>query len=142
MTTIAYKDRIIAYDSRITRGSHIYNDNYNKKIEKEGLLFFVSGRTCDYEYFIDCIINGVFETNREILVGAFFIKDGELFEAATQEQLIWVERVDLFIHDAIGSGADHAITAMDLGYSAEESVFIAAQRDTHTGGKINKFIME
>jgi ATP-dependent protease HslVU (ClpYQ) peptidase subunit len=37
---------------------------------------------------------------------------------------------------AIGSGSDHALTAMDAGCSPERAVEIAAARDTRTGGII------
>ena len=40
---------------------------------------------------------------------------------------------------AIGSGADHAFTAMDCGCSAKEAVQMAVKRDTCTGGRIRSF---
>jgi hypothetical protein len=40
---------------------------------------------------------------------------------------------------AIGTGTDHAITAMDCGLSAREAVKMAMKRDTGTGGRIRTY---
>lgn len=40
---------------------------------------------------------------------------------------------------AIGSGAKHALTAMDLGLDAKEAVKMAMKRDIYTGGRIRTF---
>jgi hypothetical protein len=40
---------------------------------------------------------------------------------------------------AIGSGTDHALTAMDMGATAEEAIGWAAKRDAGTGGTIRTF---
>ena len=37
MTTIAYKDGVIAYDSRVTRGDLITDDDCDKCIERDGV---------------------------------------------------------------------------------------------------------
>jgi hypothetical protein len=44
---------------------------------------------------------------------------------------IWLERPYV-----IGNGSDHAMTAMDMGATAVESVEMASMRDTSTGGVI------
>ena len=48
----------------------------------------------------------------------------------------WKTRLSLSNPDAIGSGSPFALTAMDMGASAEEAVTMAAKRDSCTGGKI------
>jgi hypothetical protein len=40
---------------------------------------------------------------------------------------------------AIGSGSDHAYTAMDCGLSAKEAIKKAVYRDTSTGGRVRTF---
>jgi len=40
---------------------------------------------------------------------------------------------------AIGSGQDHALTAMDCGLSAKEAIKMAAKRDVNTGGRVRTF---
>jgi len=53
MTTIAYKDGVIACDSRITSGSLIVDDNEIKMVKKGDVVFFLAGSTSDYLAFID-----------------------------------------------------------------------------------------
>ena len=36
MTTIAYKDGVIAYDSRLIRDDLIMSDDYDKHLEQDG----------------------------------------------------------------------------------------------------------
>ena len=43
MTTIAYKSGIIAYDSRFTCGDIIEDDDVDKRIDRDGKTFFLSG---------------------------------------------------------------------------------------------------
>tara|TARA_R110000796_G_scaffold143647_3_gene260326 strand:- start:411 stop:617 length:207 start_codon:yes stop_codon:yes gene_type:complete len=43
---------------------------------------------------------------------------------------------------ALGSGADHAYTAMDCGLSAKEAVKKAAYRDCGTGGRIRSYTIK
>jgi len=40
---------------------------------------------------------------------------------------------------SIGSGSDHALTAMDMGATAEKAVEMAMQRDICTGGRIRLY---
>ena len=42
-------------------------------------------------------------------------------------------------HAAVGSGSDHALTAMDMGATAEEAVKMAMKRDVMTGGRIRLY---
>jgi ATP-dependent protease HslVU (ClpYQ) peptidase subunit len=41
--------------------------------------------------------------------------------------------------DAIGSGEEYAIGAMDAGLSAKDAVKIACNRDIYSGGRIRTF---
>lgn len=47
MTTIAYKDGVIAYDSQITRGNTITYDDYEKCVERNGVRLICSGAVSD-----------------------------------------------------------------------------------------------
>ena len=53
MTTIAYKDGIIAYDSRAMRGDYVLTDKADKKIETEENFYFMSGSVDEFKSFID-----------------------------------------------------------------------------------------
>ncbi len=52
MTTIAYKDGVIAYDSRQTRGGAIVSDDCLKCEIVNGVSFFLSGCVCDEQALI------------------------------------------------------------------------------------------
>ena len=60
MTTIAYKDGVIAYDSRATRGDYILTDNADKKRETEENFYFMSGSVDEFKTFID-----LYERNKQ-----------------------------------------------------------------------------
>ncbi|ANH98953.1 proteasome subunit beta [Pseudomonas koreensis] len=135
MTTIAYKDGVIAYDSQITSGNTIIYDDYQKCHQVKGVRFFMSGKTCDYTALQDAYFGGV--VTREVDASAI-VADGEglwCIGAGIQEGF-WKSPIMLDSIYAIGSGSDHAITAMDMGASAYEAVQMAAKRDTGTGGTI------
>lgn len=51
-----------------------------------------------------------------------------------------------FVHSAIpaavGSGWQHALTAMDMGATTEKAIEMAAKRDVNTGGRVETFSLE
>lgn len=131
MTTITYKDGIIAYDSMITSGTMISSLKHDKHIRLEnGDHYFFAGAVSDYQRFINrepdvecsaiCIIDGVI---KEI----HYTKDDGYFEMIEQP------------HGSIGTGENIALGAMDAGATAVEAVKIAKKRDIYTGGKIRSF---
>lgn len=136
MTTIAYKDGIIAYDSRATRGNLIADDNYNKCVNVDGLLFFFAGSVCDLKHLIDGYVKGI-DPPKSSDICAFVVDAGKVYRIGTDEGLLWKD--DVLPIDAAGSGYAHAMTAMDCGLSAIEAVKMAAKRDTGTGGKIRHY---
>ncbi|MEN5136102.1 MULTISPECIES: proteasome subunit beta [unclassified Pseudomonas] len=135
MTTIAYKNGVIAYDSQITSGNTITYDDYQKCHEVKGVKFFMSGKTCDYTALQDAYFGGV--VTREVDASAI-VADGDSLwcVGAGVPEGFWKSPIMLDSIYAIGSGADHAITAMDMGATAYEAVRMAAKRDTGTGGII------
>ena len=137
MTTIAYKDGIIAYDGRCTVGGTIVYDDYDKMRERDGVFFFGAGGTSDINDLIKAY------SGEEIAgeCGAFAIvcKAGELSLISYEDSKIVESPVLLDKAYAIGSGRDHAYTALDMGASAYQAVEMAAKRDTGTGGKIRTF---
>jgi len=56
MTTIAYKDRIIAYDSRLTQGDTILDNDHCKSAVRDGIHFFLAG----YSHLMECMIDMYF----------------------------------------------------------------------------------
>lgn len=139
MTTIAYKNGIIAYDSRMCRGDLILSDEYEKKHEVDGVIFIVSGITASISKIIDKYfkksIDLPVEANAVVFDGKQLSQIG--FDPKGEPPNLWESPIHFHIPDAWGSGADHAITAMDMEATAEEAVKWAMKRDVNTGGKIN-----
>ncbi|EPM72547.1 20S proteasome subunits A/B [Pseudomonas syringae pv. theae ICMP 3923] len=52
MTTIAYKDGVIAYDSRTTGGTTISDDDSGKLQTVDGVQFICTGCACDFDALI------------------------------------------------------------------------------------------
>ena len=58
---------------------------------------------------------------------------------AGANEAFWKFEMDKNKIYSIGSGSDHALTAMDMGATAEKAVEMAAQRDICTGGRIRVY---
>lgn len=140
MTTIAYKDGIIAYDGRATAGGTIVYDDYEKMRERDGVFFFGAGGISEINDLIKAY------HGEEIVgdCGASIIvcKAGELSLIGYEDGKVWESPVHPSKPYAIGSGRDHAFTALDMGASAYQAVEMAAKRDTGTGGKIRTFTIK
>jgi hypothetical protein len=135
MTTIAYKDGVIAYDSRQTRNDRIVSDNCLKCKIVDGVSFFLSGAVCDEK----ALIAAYFGTPSLVPVecSGYAVDDGKLMMIGHDDKTgIWKQDLDPSNPDAIGSGAQYALAAMDMGASAEDSVRAAMKRDIYTGGII------
>ena len=140
MTTIAYKDGVIAYDSRICAGNTIFDDDFDKKVEKEGLMFFLAGATSDYGMFIESFFAGKNIAERPFNVTALVVIGSELWDSSIDEDgIFWKSKLRMDTHYAYGSGSDHALTAMDMGESAVKAIEWAMKRDCKTGGRIRSF---
>lgn len=147
MTTIAYKDGIIAFDSRLSKGITLISDSYNKMKQIDDFYFFMLGPIAGVEDLIDVYFNNikphevkefsnalVFDSKNEKLV---YI--GITDKTETEKNYLWMEPVDLTIPDAWGSGGDHALTAFDYGADAVEAIKAACKRDLGSGGEIKAF---
>lgn len=135
MTTIAYKDGIIAYDSRQTRSNRIVSDNATKCQVVDGVSFFLSGAVCDEK----ALIAAYFGTPSPVPVecSGYVVDGGMLMMVGHDENTgIWKQELDPSNPDAIGSGSPYALAAMDMGAGAKEAVRAAMKRDIYTGGKI------
>lgn len=134
MTTIAYKDGIIAYDGRITRGNQITYDDFDKCLDRDGVKFVCSGSTADFEGLISAYFGGEVSNCSAV---ALIVADGGVWHSAVDESTgFWKAALILDKPYALGSGSEHALTAMDMGASAYQAVEMAMKRDSCTGGKI------
>ena len=141
MTTIAYKHGIIAYDSRQTRNDHIVSDSALKCQVVNGVSFFLSGAVCDEKALIDAY----FGTPSPVPVecSGYAVAGGKLMMIGHDDKTgIWKQELELSNPDAIGSGAEYALAAMDMGASAEDAVRAAMKRDIYTGGTIRTVIIK
>ena len=131
------KDGIVAYDGRVSRGGTIVYDDFDKMRERDGVVFFGAGSTSE----INELIGAYF--GEEIPGGcdasAIVLHDGNLTLIGYTEGKLWKGPMLLDRPYAIGSGTDHAYTALDMGASAYQAVEMAAKRDTSTGGLIRTF---
>ncbi|RIJ09882.1 proteasome subunit beta [Pseudomonas sp. 91RF] len=140
MTTIAYKDGVIAYDSRQTRSDRIVSDNAPKCQVVDGVSFFLSGAVCDEK----ALIAAYFGTPSPVPVecSGYAVDAGKLMLVGHDDKTgIWKQELDLSNPDAIGSGAQYALAAMDMGASAEDAVRAAMKRDIYTGGQVRTVII-
>ncbi len=135
MTTIAYKDGVIAYDSRQTRSGSIVSDDCQKLTVVDGVSFFLSGAVCDEK----ALIAAYFGTPSHVPVecSGYAVDGGRLQMVGHDDKTgVWRQDLDPANPDAIGSGSAYALAAMDMGASAEEAVRAAMKRDIYTGGKV------
>lgn len=141
MTTIAYKDGVIACDGRACSGDTILSDEAEKcLVRQDGVRFWFSG--CNYlqDELLREWPSGKLSSNR---FAAFaYSEEGLFFVSASEDGEIESCRHPLDTPFSIGSGSDHALTAMDMGASAEEAVEMAAKRDINTGGKIRVYELQ
>lgn len=136
MTTIAYKDGVVAYDSRMTAHDMIISDNRDKKYEKDGVVFFIAGAECCNENIISAYFSRGYDENHTD-ISAFVYDDGKLFIASfDQDDIFYKYTLDQSECYTIGSGQRHAWTAMDMGASADKAVEMAMKRDVNTGGVV------
>lgn len=131
MTTIAYRDRLLVSESRLTEKNFIYSDTCQKlwKLE-DGSLFGSSGSDDGGHMLLAAMQNG---DKIPELVGtkALHVKrDGTVW---LYEGAIWTPWTDEFV--AIGSGKRFAMAAMHAGANAIEAVNIAKKCDVYSGGE-------
>lgn len=142
MTTICYKNNIIAYDSRMMKGTVILSDNYDKMVDVNGIYFFFCGSTCDFDDFIDSYFGK--KIDRLLDCQAFVYDHGNLFSVTfdNEEKEVLKSPLPLDIPDAIGSGSHFALMAMDLGSSAEGAIRLASKRDAFTNDNVKIFKLD
>lgn len=135
MTTIAYKDGVIAYDSQVTRGDVITYDDYEKCLEQGGVKFFCSGAVSDFQRLVDVYFGAKAEGNIDV-TALVFDGDSLMMVAVDDATGLWKSPIMRDRPYAIGSGSPFAFAAMDMGATAEQAVAAAARRDTSTGRQI------
>ncbi|NHC53103.1 proteasome subunit beta [Pseudomonas sp. AU8050] len=135
MTTIAYKDGVIAYDGRQVRNDRIVSDSAQKCQVIDGVSFFLAGTVCDEKALIAAYFGTA--SPAPVECSGYAVDGGKLMMIGHDDATgIWKQDLDPANPDAMGSGAPYALVAMDMGASAEEAVRAAMKRDIYTGGTI------
>ena len=136
MTTIAYRDGILACDTRCNWNDLITSESKYLILEKS--VFGISGCVPNAILFTDWVYNGMnserlpkidhdngfhaIEINRETL-NIYHWYAPEIVRCPINTE-----------YDSIGTGGSVAIGAMAMGASALKAVQIASKHDIHTGG--------
>jgi len=142
MTTIAFKDGIMAADSQTSCGDIIVSTTALKLYEIDNTLYGFSGRTSDIKRALKFIIDqdsGVVDLKlQDTLQYLKYIKDcnklywGFLYNDGFADE----DHIENNMF-AIGSGGNFALAALEAGLSAKEAVAIACKFDVYSSGKIN-----
>lgn len=134
MTTVVYRDGVLAADSLVTLGETKAHGNMRKISRIHDHLVGIAGGVADCDEFIQWCKAGGAETGTEPpkgQYGAIVVQpNGKVLEFECGRCLPRMSKTKFY---AIGSGAPYALAAMYAGASAVEAVKIAAKIDTNTG---------
>lgn len=136
MTTVAYRDGVLAADTLLTWGSN--RDGFGVKIARRGpVLAGASGCVSRAQAFVDWFKAGM--TGKEPDMGdkedpafGYIITPDDRFLMLGPHG--WEVSRDEYL--SFGSGGDFASGAMAMGATAEEAVIVAIKHDTKSGGEI------
>lgn len=143
MTTIVYdhKRKQVACDSRETANSVIKSDAIEKWFYCGADLYFYAGAVADIDAFkaadkvrgekIEPMIDGC----------AIAVKNGKVYKCAYCEHDGYWE-LELKFSDAMGTGSDWAVAALDFGCDIRAAVDYAISRDSNSGGTVHVFDLE
>lgn len=139
MTTIVYRDGIVATDTLMVGGEMVVDSDYEKCITRNEVMFFLTGSTSDH---IKLVEEYLAPTGRDTgNASAIVVDKGEIFIVGGDEGGKGIfkcpNRRENYI--AIGSGERFAISAMDHGKSAQDAVEYAMKRDVFTGGVVKVY---
>lgn len=145
MTTIVYdsKEKIIACDGLLSGGDMAVELGFEKWIETDLYIDFLSGYTSMYKY-----ISESFAHNQpsEMLDGDCYgfrvSKEDKTVMFISQSDGRFLGSETTGISRTVGSGCDFALASLDHGGSAVEAVKYAATRDLYTGGVITSYNLE
>lgn len=143
MTTVVYKDGVIAADTLICEGDQFYGER-SKIFDLENHVVGVAGASLLYDEFL-LFVQGK-EFNREVFKTNDLNFKGIVIDKKTRKVLCYEKELvcdgDIktdFI--AIGSGAAIAKGALLMGANAKQAVECAAKIDRFTGGRIEAIII-
>lgn len=136
MTTIAYRDGVLASDTLITSGTDV--SGYYQKGRRIGLLLYASTGSCGLGDTFEAWLRGGCRGDQPSL------KNGDstahCIVVMPDGLVVWFHQDGMTPmrtpYHAVGSGSAYAIGAMAAGATAAEAVRIAMLHDTGTGGDV------
>lgn len=158
MTTVAYRDGVLASDSKVTMG-HLYAMNQPKLHRLKGGAMLGQAGDCDVREIVhllqavtteDAIPDkDTLSATRTDFEGILVLPNKEVYYLAVFKEefgssVEWQAHVNKLYNKfiACGSGGELAMAAMMQGASAEEAIKIAAALDIYTGGKVQTMELE
>lgn len=141
MTTIAYKDGILAADKRSTFCNVAITTTKVKRLQ-DGTLVGCTGDSGLCRKLIEWLQDGADPDTYPDLGSKchmlmvrpdrrVYLYDGSSAPIELEERFV-----------AFGSGQDFALTAMHLGYGAKEAVEVACQLDVHSGKGVDALVLK
>lgn len=142
MTTIAYKNGILACDKQCTDNGTKYRGSFKATVANDS-VYIVTGTVVRGLKFIEWILNGGRDSDED----APRLKDTQVIQMDLKTGKIhhWEADFPLPVEDRIaawGSGGDIALGAMAAGASPEAAVKIASSWDDGTGFGVQMFRSE
>lgn len=135
MTTIAFKDGVLAADRRVSADGVIIGEM--AKIHRWGSLAYATCGGCiDGEKFETWLLSGSeefdLELDEDFTAAIFGAKDGTITVWSNTGS--WRVKASMY---ALGSGANFALGAMQAGATPEQAIIIASTFDTRTGNTVD-----
>lgn len=143
MTTIVYdhKNKQIAIDSRLTKGgTTIISDDHIKWIKNDVGLWFFCGDVCDQDLFMSYHDKELVKQDVTLACSAFLVINKTVYSVYMEGGYFC--KIELTHSDCKGSGELLALSALDFGKTAKESIDYAMTRDMFTGGYIHVYDIE
>lgn len=139
MTTIAYRDGVVATDTLMVGGGIAVDQAYEKCIVRDERMFFLTGPTSDHDKLVEEYLSPTGRYTGDAM--AIVADKGKIFVIGREEggKGIYKCPNNRVNHISIGSGERFAISAMDHGKSAKEAVEYAMKRDIYTGGEVRVY---
>jgi len=136
LTTIAYKDGIVAYDSRATQGGQIATNKVNKLAKRGKDWIAWAGTLGEGEKVLEALVQDVYPQDLGFGCGVAMLSGIVHRVSLNNEELYKIPVETIGGTMACGSGGEYAYGAMDAGASAIEAVKIAIGRDVYSGGSV------
>lgn len=144
MSIIVLKNGYVVADGQYTDNDLITNDDYVKtRVFGDNKRLFFVGAPCNLELLINHYLSGepVPEISKTANISAIVFDGLKIYHCWIESTKGEVVRESLPLDKpfAIGCGAPHAFTALDMGASALAAVKMTVKRDIYCGGTIRQW---